>query len=71
MLGEASLAGRAASKLSGAAAMASNPFSAMGSAVGATGRMAGKMTTGTQQFLTGKPQFAFQTAAKAGAASAA
>ena len=33
--------------------------------------MAGKMATGTQQFLTGKPQFAFQKAAQAGAASAA
>ena len=29
------------------------------------------MATGTQQFLTGKPQFAFQKAAQAGAASAA
>ena len=74
MLGEASIAGRAANAVSGlskAAATASNPFSAVGATIGAAGRTAGKMATGTQQFLTGKPQFAFQKAAQAGAASAA
>jgi hypothetical protein len=35
------------------------------------GRGIGKTATGTQQFLTGKPQFAFQKAAQAGGASAA
>jgi hypothetical protein len=74
MVGEASSAGRAANAVSGlskAAATVSNPFSTAGATIGATGRMAGKMATGTQQFLTGKPQFAFQKAAQAGTASAA
>lgn len=74
MVGEASTAGRAANTVSGlskAAATASNPFSATAAALSPVARGIGKVTTGTQQFLTGKPQFAFQTAAKAGAASAA